>query len=183
MKFRFLLVMATLLLLFGISPASAISAQGEEALELFRGQSGPYEVSIGIQPNKPSVGIVHFSVVVEDLETSLPVENANIMIIANNPQGEPTFQSPALNHPLAPEFYEGNINFRSAGQWSLLVRIETPDKGNVEVTTPLNIRAQAASPEIEGVLVLSLLVVALVGGSTYVWYSARRQKRALRASQ
>lgn len=183
MKLRILLLVNALFLLAVVGPITYAFAQSNEAFELFRGRNGPYEVSIGIQPDKPVVGIVHFSVVVVDLETSQPVENANVLIIANNPEGEPTFQSPALNHPREPEFYEGNINFRSPGQWSILVRINTPDKAEVEVITPLNIRPHITNPGIEGTFVLSLIVLALVGGSIYVWYSGRRQKRALRANQ
>ena len=182
LKLRFLLLGSALFFLAVVGPATDAFAQSE-AFELFRGRSGPYEVSIGIQPDKPTIGIVQFSVVVVDLETSQPVENASVMIVANNPEGEPTFQSPALNHPREPEFYVGNINFRSPGQWSLLVRINTPDKAEVEIITPLNIRPLVSNPGIEGTFVFALIVVALVGGSTYVWYSARRQKRALRASQ
>ncbi len=146
-------------------------------LQLHRGPAGPYEVVITVQPHKPRVGTVHIAVTVLDPAKRIAVEDAKVLIVAYNPKGEPTYQSPALNDPATPIHYKGNIIFRSPGQWELLVKIETDEHGEVTATTPLNIADAASNPGIEGLIVLALVTLALGGGTAYVIYSIRRQQR------
>ncbi|MCY3544870.1 MAG: hypothetical protein OXI16_11080 [Chloroflexota bacterium] len=150
----------------------------DKPLQLHRGPAGPYEVIITIQPHKPRVGTVHFGVTILDPAAQELVENARVLIVAYNPEGEPTFQTPALNDPATPIHYKGNIIFRSAGQWSLLTKIETDEHGEVTTTTPLNIAEAATVPSFEGRLILALVTLALGGGTAWVVFSIRRVQRA-----
>ena len=150
----------------------------DKPLQIFRGPAGPYEVILTVQPQKPRVGTVHFAATVLHPGTQTLVENANVLIVAYNPDGEPTYQTPALNDPATPIHYKGNIIFRGAGQWSLAVRIDSDLHGAAEARMPLHIAQPASTPGIEGALMLGLVTVALGGGAAYVAYSARRARRA-----
>ena len=150
----------------------------DKPLQLHRGPAGPYEVIVTVQPHKPKVGTVHFGVTILDHSTQTLVEDAKVLIVAYNPDGEPTYQTPALNDPATPVHYKGNIIFRSPGQWSLLTKIETPDHGEVTATSPINIAEAASVSSVEGLLMLILVTCALAGGSAYVIFSIRRAQRA-----
>ena len=149
----------------------------DKPLQLHRGPAGPYEVIITIQPHKPRVGTVHFGVIILDHSTETLVEDARVLIVAYNPEGEPTYQTPALNDPSTPIDYKGNIIFRSSGQWSLLTKIVTEEHGEVTATTPINIAEAASVSSTEGLLVLVIVILAIGGGTTYVIYSIKRQQR------
>ena len=166
----------------GQTPGERVSVF-DKPLQLHRGPAGPYEVIITIQPHKPKVGTVHFGVTILDPVTQALVEDARVLIVAYNPEGEPTYQTPALNDPATPIHYKGNIIFRSTGQWSLLTKIETEEHGEVTATTPINIAEAATVPSVEGMFMLALVTLALVGGSAYVVYSIRRAQRMRDASQ
>ena len=149
----------------------------DKPLQLHRGPAGPYEVIITIQPHKPRVGTVHFGVMILDHSTETLVEDARVLIVAYNPEGEPTYQTPALNDPATPIHYKGNIIFRSSGQWSLLTKIVTEEHGEVTAATPINIAEAASVSSTEGLLVLVIVILAIGGGTTYVIYSIKRQQR------
>lgn len=163
-------------------PAAQVTPNND-ALEVFRGRQGPYEIAVSVQPEQPTVGTVHFSVTLLDAETSQPIQDAQVVVVAIAPQGEPRYGSPALNSPAVPSSYIGNITFYSPGQWNVEVRVQTAAQGEAEVSFPLDIAPQATPPAIEGVFVLVLIIAALVGGAAYVWYSARRQRRASAANR
>lgn len=152
-------------------------------LQLYKGPAGPYEIIITIQPHKPKVGTVHFGVTILDPATQSLVEDAKVLIVAYNPEGEPTYQTPALNDPATPIHYKGNIIFRSSGQWSLLTKIETAKHGTVTASTPINIAEAASTASVEGLVMLVLVTLALGGGTAYVIFSIRRAQRSRASSQ
>ncbi len=154
----------------------------DKPLQLYRGPAGPYEIIITVQPHKPRVGTVHFGVTILDPETQTLVEDAHVLIVAYNPEGEPTYQTPALNDPATPIHYKGNIIFRSSGQWSLLTKIETEKHGEVTASTPIHIAEAASVSSVEGLFMLILVTLALIGGAAYVAFSIRRAQRARDAS-
>ena len=170
------LALAPLAGLLVVAPAGRALANGD-AVEIFRGQEGPYEVIVGIQPVEPVVGTVHFSVTPLDASTSLPVTDAEITIVANDERGEPTYQARALNTPTSPQYYDANFTFEAPGTWTLLVQVKSEGLGEATATVPLTVREQSITPSPAGAFVLLIIVVALVGGSLYLWHSARRQRR------
>lgn len=155
----------------------------DKPLQIYRGAAGPYETIITVQPHKPRVGTVHFGVTIFDPATQTLVEDARVLIVAYNPEGEPTYQTPALNDPATPIHYKGNIIFRSSGQWSLLTKIETEEHGEVTASTPIHIAEAVSTASVEGLFMLVLVTLALCGGASYVIYSIRRAQRARDASQ
>ncbi len=174
------LLIAAALVLMAQTPVQ--TPAGEESifdkpLQVFRGPAGEYEIIVTVQPQRPRVGTVHFGVTVLHPASQTILENAKVLIVAYNPEGEPTYQTPALNHPAEPIHYKGNIIFRSAGQWSLRVKVDTPEYGSAEATTPLHIFEPATTPGVEGVIVLALVTTALLGGTAYVVFMIRRAQR------
>ena len=148
-----------------------------ERLEIFRGREGLYLIIVGVQPEKPTIGIIHFSVTPLDAETMLPVDDATITVIAINEQGEPTFQAPALPSPDSSLYYDANINFTESGAWGLLVKLESEQFGEATVTMPLEIGSPPVLPGGVGTIVFVIMLAILVGGIVYVWYSARRKQK------
>ncbi|PKB62103.1 MAG: hypothetical protein BZY79_00240 [SAR202 cluster bacterium Casp-Chloro-G4] len=162
-----------------VATLSAPNAEANgESLQIFRGPGGPYEIIVGVLPHKPKVGLMHLSVSVLDPETGRPVDKAVVMIIANDTEGEPTYQSPALQNPAEPQFYEANISFFTPGQWSLLVKVDTEQKGYGEATVPIHISPTSLNPGPEGLVVLSLIVFGISGGVIYLGWSSRRKRAA-----
>ena len=173
-------VLGTLVLLgalLTLAPAEGASANGH-AVEIFRGREGSYEIIVAILPEEPVVGTVHFSVTPLDAVTLLPVTDSEIVIVANDSGGEPTYQTRALNTPKSPQHYEANITFESAGRWTLEIEVKSDDLGEVTVTVPLNVGEQSITPGGSGAVVFLVLLAVLAGGAVYVWHSARRQRRA-----
>ena len=132
-------------------------------------------MGLAVLPYPPKVGHVHFSITLSDAETSLDVTDAEVTIVANDEGGEPTYQARALNTPQEPRFYTTNISFRAAGSWSLEVRVDSPRLGATTFSVPMEVEIQSIAAAPEGTLVFIGLMVVLVGGATYVWYSARRR--------
>ena len=153
-------------------------------LQLHRGPAGPYEIVITIQPHKPKVGTVHFGVTVLDHESQMAVEDARVRIVAYPPNPDDrALQTPALNDPATPIHYKGNIIFRSSGQWSLLTEIQTAEHGLVSATTPIYIAEASSVPRREGLFMLALVNLVLIGGTALVIFSIRRAQRSRDASR
>lgn len=172
-----LLVLQAVLTSSSVLPVSTAAAGGE-SFQIFRGPSGPYEIVVGVLPHKPKVGVMHISVSVLEPGTDRPIEDVVIMIVAHDSEGEPVYQSPALQNPDDPKFYDANISFYTPGQWSLLVKVDSDAKGPGEAMVPMFISPTSLDPGIEGFFVLLIIVAAISGGVIYLWWSSRRKRAA-----
>ena len=170
-------LLALSIVIMGQSPGERESVF-DKPLQLHRGTTGPFEVIITVQPHRPKVGTVHFGVTILDTAKQALVEDARVLIVAYNPEGEPTYQTPALNDPATPIHYKGNIIFRSPGQWSLITKINTEEYGEITASTPINIAETEQTASTEGLIMLIVVTLALCGGSAYVIYTIRRSQRA-----
>jgi len=169
-----LLALLGLLLALLASPATAQDA----GKELFRGQQGPYMVSVSVLPENTVVGTLHFSVAPLDAATSLPVTDARIVLVANNPDPSgPAFQARALDTPAAPGVYLSNITFNKPGLWTLAVTLESAALGEATLNVPLEVGPQPIGPSPGGAFVFLGVLFVLVGGVAYLWYSARRRAK------
>ena len=175
-----LVVALMLLALLAVASPDSLSAQAN-ALEIFSGRVGSYQIAVAVQPEAPKVGPVHFSISLTDAETSLGVTDATIVIIANDEGGEPTYQAPALNTPRSPQSYEANISFLASGRWTVEVRVESAGLGPAVVSVPLDVEKLSIAANSWGALVLLGLIAVLIGGAAYVGYSARRARRGRQA--
>ena len=159
------------------TPLDLASANGDTA-EIYRGRSGAYEIIVGVLPEKPVVGAVHFSVTPLEAATSRLVSDAKILIIASDPKGVETYQTRALSSPASPRYYDANITFQQAGAWTLRIELQSASLGLEVVTIPLDIEEQAITPFNSGGIVFLVVLAILAGGGVYVWRSARRARAA-----
>jgi hypothetical protein len=150
-----------------------------DSVEIFRGREGLYEIVVGAQPEVPVVGTTHFTITLNDLENSAPVIHAMINIVANDPEGKPTYRVRALNSALALKYYGANITFESPGDWTLMVHIESDRLGRATVAVPLRVGLQAVGPSLAGTIIWAIVLGTLVGGSLYLWYRQRRFVRGI----
>ena len=154
-----------------------VSANGD-TVEIYRGQEGLYQIIVGVLPEKPVVGAVHFSVTPLEAATSELVADAEVLIIAGNPEGVDTYQALALNTPSSPRYYDANITFEQVGMWTIRIELQSPSLGREVVTIPLDIQEQAITPFSSGGIVFLAVLAILAGGAFYVWRSARRARAA-----
>lgn len=171
---------AILFAVMALASSASVSADGD-VVEVFRDRAGPYEVVVGVLPETPRVGPVHFSITLTDAATSLLVDDAEITIVASDELGQPAYQTRALNTPRSPQSYEANISFGEAGAWTVEVRVLTARLGPATFSFPLEVDVLSIAPVTGGALVLLGVIIVLIVGTLYVWYSARRQRRRGRA--
>ena len=176
-------MLVSVLALLGWALATAwgtgpVSAQTDgEARELFRGRSGPYEIVVGIRPNEPLVGTIHFLVTALDAVTRETVADARVLIVAIDEDGVPTYQSLAVNTVNSPDLYEANITFEQPGKWDLRVDVRSDRLGEASFDVPLEVRPTNPTASRSGGILFVGVLLVIVGGTIYVAYTARRARR------
>lgn len=165
------------MLVSALSPArSAAQESRERGLEVVSKQDGPYIVAVRILPEVPRVGSVNFTVTVESVAGSVLVEEADVEVVATNPDGEPDWLSPAISFPRSPTSYVGNGLFKQSGTWKIEVRVSGPE-GEAAIEFQLEVRPLGRSRTAGGSVALAIALLAVVGGATWVILSIRRSQR------
>jgi hypothetical protein len=142
--------------------------------EIFRAREGAYEIVVWVQPEIPVVGASHFTIKPFNVETSAPVNDAAINIVANDPRGAPTYRVRALSAPSSPQQYEANITFETPGLWTLSVSVEQDALGRATVDVPLRVDELALGPNRAGTVIWLAVIGILIGGASYLWLKQRR---------
>ena len=142
--------------------------------EIYRGREGEYEVIVRVQPDRPVVGAIHFTITPLDTDTLVPVVHAEIDIVAYDPQGMPRYRVRALNPPLALQYYDANITIDSPGLWTLLVHVRSDSLGLATFTVPVHVDERALAQTAAGTIVWLVVLATLVAGSGYLWCRGRR---------
>ncbi|MDP6511573.1 MAG: hypothetical protein QF878_00090 [SAR202 cluster bacterium] len=156
-------------------PTGPVSAQtSEESFEIFRGQSEPFELAVAVSPRTPVVGAVHFSVELLDAASQKSVTDARVLIVAHDEDDVPVIQTLAVNTPLAPDSYEGNLTFELPARWSLRIEVDSPSLGSATFRAPLVLRSGTPIENPMGTWIFLLVFAAIVGGTIYVGFSARK---------
>lgn len=158
-------------------PGPVFAQTQAEARELFAGRSGPYEIIVGIRPNEPLVGAIHFLVTALDAADREIVADARVLIVAIDEDGVPTQQSLAVNTPSSPDLYEANLSFDNPGKWKLRIDVTSERLGEASFDVPLEVRPTNPAATRSGTILFAGVLLVLVGGTLYVWYSARRSRR------
>ena len=146
----------------------------EDKLEIFRGQSGPYELAVTVFPAKPLTGAVYFSLSVLDISTSKPVEDARVLIVVNDEDGVPTIQTLVLNTPRVPDSYVGNLTFENPGRWTMKTDVDSPTVGSASFQVPLVVISSTPLRNPLGGIILLGVAGAIVLGTLYLWNSSRK---------
>ena len=168
---------AALAALATVATAGSAWAGGDVA-EIFRGRAGAYEITLGVLPEEPALGRVHFSVTVSQAESSQPVADAEVVLVAVDESGRAEYQSRALNTPDDPLCYDANITFESAGAWTIVVEVDTEGSGKASADVPLEISEPPLTPGLAGTVLFFAVLAVLTGGGLYLWQSSRRALRS-----
>ncbi len=143
--------------------------------EIFRGRKGPYELIVGVRPEVPVVGVVHFSLTPLNAGNSELIPRAEIVILARHSQEDLLYKAPALNAPFERRFYEANMTMESPGDWMLTVAVTTDEFGQETFAVPLRVGGlPIVEPTQSAAWILPLLLFAFAAGVGYLWYSSRR---------
>ncbi len=161
-----------LMLLSGVRPAVG----HERAVEIFREVDGQFEIVVAALPENPKVGIVHFSVTPLEAATGAVVSDANVTLTVRRGPDRRPILARAVNTPAAPQYYDANITFATAGDWSMTVEVRSDELGEANAVWPLRVDEQRITPNSAGGYVLLGIVILLVGGSVHLWLSSRRAR-------
>jgi hypothetical protein len=142
--------------------------------EIFRAREGAFLIVVWVEPERPVVGASHFTITPFNVETSAPVNDAAINIVANDPRGAPTYRVRALNAPSFRQQYEANITFETPGLWTLSGSVEQDALGRATVEVPLRVDELALGPSLAGTVAWLAVIGILVGGASYLWLKQRR---------
>ena len=98
-------------------------------------QSGPYKVSVAVNPEVPTVGDNKLMVKVMDAQGN-PVPDAQIEAFGQmGAMGAmPAMRAPANLEPVAPGEYAGPMNIAMSGEWPLSIKVEKPGMGSTALS-------------------------------------------------
>ena len=148
-----------------------------DATHVFSGTDGEVSVEISVEPPQPRLGTVVFYVTPSYPETLGDTSQAEIRLVADDPDGVRQYQSPGLNNPGSPNTYIGRIAFSRPGSWSIDAEI-TPPNGSMSIFTfDLEIEDVTVRPGPEGGIVFFVLTVVVFTGGAIVMYLANRRRR------
>ncbi|MBM3934128.1 MAG: hypothetical protein FJ319_07485 [SAR202 cluster bacterium] len=174
---------AVLVAVLVLTTRQAAAQAVEDPIEIFRETKGAYALSMTMLPNRPTVGIVHFNILPTAGDGVTPVTDAEILVVANNPQGKAEYQVRALNDPADRSRYAANMMIEHEGLWTFDVEIKSGSLGEEKFTAPLEIGELPIDPGWEGGLILALILIGFAGGITYLVLSSRKALREREASR
>ncbi len=150
----------------------------ELTLGIYRLDQDPYSVTVQMIPAVPAAGTVHFVVTPEFISDGSAVTNAIVLIVVDDEEGVPTYQSLALNSPDQPTQYKANILVMRAGEWTVRVNLRI-DGRELEISVPLAVIDRASTGgALAGTVAFLVVLAALAGGGAYIALSIRRRRRA-----
>ena len=152
----------------------SLLAQDRQAMEI-RQTAGPYEIGVLMERSNLSVGRARFIITVDDGASGEPVTGAEILLRAKHQAEGTEGWAAAFAVPKFPGTYHAQTRFDTPGVWLISIEIQGPLGKGTALLESLNI------PELRGFssgsfVFLGMLLV-LVAGAAYVWWSATREKK------
>ena len=142
---------------------------------IFRSEQDPYTITVQMIPSVPAAGTVHFIVTPELVLDGVAVTNAVVLVVVDDEEGVPAFQSLALNSPDQPRQYSANLLIPRAGEWMVRVNVQV-DGDELDMQLPLTVIDRASTGgEMAGTIAFLVVLAVLVGGGGYVALSIRRR--------
>jgi len=139
-------------------------------------QDGPYIVTMHALPRKARVGIINFTIRVKSVNDLTLIENAEVEVVATNPNGEPDWLSPAISFADNPTSYVGNGEFDKQGLWQIEIRVSGTE-GTSAVNFPIEVKKLTRSNTTGGAIALVGAVAATLIGTAWIIFSSRRIQR------
>lgn len=169
--------------------APSASAQSPEAAEpevaeavtrgIYLVEQGPHRVTVQTIPSVPAAGTVHFVVTPTLIADGSAVTSAIVLIVVDDDQGEPTYQSLALNPPDRSNQYTANILVKKAGDWTVRVNLQIGGDELV-LSFPLEVIERSITGGIAGTISFFVVLAVLLGGAGYLAWSSRRRRASQR---
>jgi hypothetical protein len=175
--FKNTLILLILFIIVSLPKDSCQVSADDGPLQVLQTTKQGHTISVGIQPRNLVVGAAHFIIQVVDSETSNPISNATIKIVAVGPEGLETFKSPALNNPHDQERYQANLTFTKSGTWTVLINIKLDIPETISVEIPLEVEDAPLRPTAAGNIMWVSVILIMLLGSISIWSSAKRTKR------
>ncbi len=122
-----------------------------------------------------SLGTTLFAITVVEASSGQPVPGASVLLKSRHQAGDGEIRSLALNTPSNPDRYDAVVDLDAPGTWRVAVEVDS-SLGRVSVGM-----AQLEVPETRkitgGTFVFIGVLVVLITGVTYVWWSTQRGRR------
>ncbi len=156
-------------------PARSIRAQDgvqEQWADLYAGSNAGYQVNVRALPHDLIVGIAHFEISVAGADGGL--DSLEVWLIGRPPEGQAQ-AARALDTPSRPNVYVANLELEHAGTWEMTVKL-TGETGPVDFSflAEVSRRTRDSSPGGLGTAVWGLMVLAIAGGSAWLYWRSRR---------
>ena len=152
----------------------SVLAQDREAMKI-RQTAGPYEVGVLMESSNLSLGRVRFIITVDDRASGEPVTGANIVIRTKHQADGTEGWASAFTVPRFPGTYHAQTRFATPGAYLISIEIEGPLGKGTALVESLQI------PDVRrftsGSFVFLGMLLIMVAGATYVWWSATREKK------
>ena len=162
-------------LLASSGPAALANGAGTE---IFRGTEGPFELVVRVQPEEPAIGAVHVTFEPTVADTAEPVEDAVIEVLARDAEGADRYVVVAVNTPQERQYYDANITFHEAGEWTLVVDVEQAGTGSATFNVPMTVQPQLIPPRGVVGTVAWLLISAVRSSGESRWSGTSRGGRS-----
>ncbi len=162
-----------------LAPAAWAQSAGEVqeiARGIYRVTEDPYDVTVQVLPSAPAAGTVHFVVTPRLAATGEAVTDAIVLIVIDDEQGVPTYQSLALSTPEQPRQYRANLLIKRAGEWTARVEMDAGE-GQAQLRVPLEVVDRSITGGMAGTLAFFAVFAVLIGGGLYIAMLARRKSR------
>jgi hypothetical protein len=149
-----------------------VSANGASRFIVKDARAGPYFLRVGILPGTPKVGLLHISILVQDVSGGV-ITDATVLLTATGPEPNVSpVHVQAFSTLQSPQLYEGNLTLDVLGSWTLNVDTESPlGRGTLDV--PLQVTETGGFNLL--FLVIGVAGVLIVG--SVIWSRSRRVPR------
>ena len=158
-------------------PSGIAFAQETGVQEVHEGISGPYRVTVEVEPPFPIAGKVQFRVRPVDASTGIAVPDARIEIYLGR-DGREEIKTPALNSPADRTTYIGNAEMDQAGEWNARVELKSnTGAGEFSFTMRVRPRARSGKGLVAPTLVYLGAALIVLGGVAWLVLASRRTRR------
>lgn len=163
------------LLAFASLVPSLASAQ-QNGIEPYQVTAGPYRIDVIANSSKLSLGSVRYTVMVFNAQNGRPVPDARVVVRARHQEEGIEGWATALNTPITPESYRGQIELDRPGTWLMSVDVTSP-LGRVAVEVPPQQVPQPRQSQAGGLVFASISGVLFIGAGYLVWSIRRAQQK------
>jgi hypothetical protein len=168
------LALAFLLAIAWVVPSLALAQQND--IEPYQVTAGPYQIEAIANQSNLSLGSVRYTVMVFNAENARPVPDARVVVRARHQEEGIEGWATALNTPVAPERYQGQIELDRPGTWLISINVTSP-LGRVEVEVPSQQVPQPRQSQAGGLVFASISGVLIIGAGYLVWSIRRAQQK------